>query len=453
MNCPDVPRQPRFTAVSLRFHDTMRLLLFLYFLCAFGMSRAQSRFENDFRDSTLRVDYIFSGNAHSQSIALGDLHKGRGWAGRRVNLDKLPLEGNGQITMRSAEDGRIIYRTSFSSLFQEWQTTEEASMLHKAFENVFQLPMPRKDANLTITLFDTRRRVCATLTHRVRVDDILIRPVSSSPTPLHRYLHRGGSRNECIDIAIVAEGYTTEEQETFFRHAQTAADELLKYAPFSEHRKRINIIGVALDSKESGVSIPHQGIWKETALLSHFDTFYSNRYLTTLHIKRLHDFLSGIPYEHIIILANTDNYGGGGIYNSYTLASARHPAFQPVVVHEFGHSFGGLADEYFYDDQHEEFYFPEIEPWEPNITTLADFSKKWKDLLPLSTPIPTPSVGLDNNDTRHIGVYEGGGYRSKGVFRAFQNCRMRTNDVPDFCLVCRRSLDKLIRFHTEESSH
>lgn len=423
--------------------------LFLTFISTLFVA-AQSPFEDKFQNSTLRVDYSFMGNHQHQCIALEELRSVEGWSGRRVNLDSLPLKGNGQITMRDATTQQVIYTTSFSSLFQEWQTTEEATQLSKAFENVFQLPMPKKDADVTVTLFDTRQRVSAQFTHRVKVGDILIRPVSLKHLPDHRMLRKGGNHQNCIDIAIVAEGYTVQEREQFYAHAQMAADEILNNPPFCDFRDRINIIGVALNSRESGVSIPGKGIWKETALKSNFDTFYSERYLTTLHLKELNDSLAGLPYEHIVILANTDNYGGGGIYNSYTLAAARHATFLPVVVHEFGHSFGDLADEYYYDDQYEQFYFPDVEPWEQNITTLQDFSSKWKDLLPENTPVPTPTAGIPENDMQRIGVYEGGGYQSKGVFRGYRDCRMRTNGVPGFCKVCRRALERLIRFYTED---
>ena len=137
------------------------------------------------------------------------------------------------------------------------------------------------------------------------------------------------------------------------------------------------------------MSIPSEGDWKDTALGASFSTFYSDRYLTTLHLNKLHDVLSALPYEHIIILANTDNYGGGGIYNSYTLTTAHHPLFRPVVVHEFGHSFAGLADEYYYDDQYVDQYYPQVEPWEQNITTLRDFSSKWPDMLPPGAAVPS----------------------------------------------------------------
>lgn len=423
------------------------LLLLPFLFVVWG--HAQSHFERDFLNATLRVDYTFSGDATQQHIALDELRKSEGWAGRRVNLDTLLLKGNGQIIMRSARDGRTLYKQSFSTLFQEWQTTEEAQHTQRSFQNVFQLPMPREDADVSVTLFDTRQEVTGNFTHRVRVRDILIRPLAPATTTPHRYLHRGASPEKAIDIAIVAEGYTSKEQKHFYKDAQIAADELLRYAPFSAYRDRFNIVAVAAPSQESGVSIPGKGIWKHTILSSHFDTFYSERYLTTLQLKQLNDVLAGIPYEHIIVLANTANYGGGGIYNSYTLAAAHHPAFKPVVVHEFGHSFAGLADEYFYPQEEMNFYHQGIEPWEQNITTLAQFSEKWQDLLPQGTPVPTSSQGLSLTDTERIGVYEGAGYRSKGVYRAFQDCRMRTNETPDFCRVCHRALERLIRYYTE----
>lgn len=424
---------------------------FLLLLCSFLSSTAwcTNQFERDFLNSTLRVDYIFSGDAHHQHIALDELRKGGAWAGRRVNLDTLLLKGNGQITMRDAESGRVIYRHSFSSLFQEWQTTEEAQSTQRSFENCFQLPMPRKDVDITLTLFDMKQQPTGLFKHRVRVNDILIRPIASSLAVPHRYLHKGGESSSSIDIAILAEGYKSSERELFYKDAQIAAEELLRYSPFSSYRDRINIVAVATESLESGVSIPGKNVWRQTAFSSHFDTFYSDRYLTTLHLKQLNDALAGIAYEHIIILANTENYGGGGIYNSYTLAAAHHPAFKPVVVHEFGHSFAGLADEYFYLGQEMDFYHPEVEPWEQNITTLAHFSQKWQDLLPPNTAIPTSTVGIPANDTKIIGVFEGAGYKAKGVYRAFQDCRMRTNDTPDFCKVCHRAIDRLIRYYTE----
>jgi hypothetical protein len=201
--------------------------------------------------------------------------------------------------------------------------------------------------------------------------------------------------------------------------------------------------------------VPRKNSWKDTAVGSHFDTFYSNRYLTTLHLFRLHDILAGIPYEHIIILANTATYGGGGIYNSYTLTTAHHSGFRPVVVHEFGHSFAGLADEYFYDDQYEEQYYPDTEPWEQNITTMKDFSSKWEDMVGKKFSNQKSSIdwkGKKKNPGKiTVGTYEGGGYQSKGVWRGSLDCRMNTNSYPAFCPVCQRAISRMIEFYTEET--
>ena len=385
-------------------------------------------------DRTLRVDYIFSGTDSTASIAVASLSSFDTWAGRRVNMDKVPLRGNGQICMSDAASGKVLYRMSFSTLFQEWQATEEATRVTRAFENVFLLPMPAGPVNITVELFDFKGARAASLTHPVDPSDILIRPIGTEP-PRTVDIHRGGSPAECIDIVMVPEGYDASEMEEFLDDCRAAWQSFLGHEPFGSMRDRFNVIAAIIPSEDSGVSVPREGKWKDTALKSHFDTFYSDRYLTTLHLSGLHDLLAGLPYEHILILANSTNYGGGGIYNSYELTAAHHAQFAPVVVHEFGHSFAGLADEYHYDDQFTEYYYPDAEPWEPNITTMADFNSKWADM------IGEPGVGL----------FEGGGYQSKGVWRPAANCRMNTNAHPDFCPVCRRAIATMIDFYTIEN--
>ena len=168
--------------------------------------------------------------------------------------------------------------------------------------------------------------------------------------PPPRYIPRAPPPEREPNVAILAEGYTTAEMDSFYHHAAVAVESILKHEPFKSRADDFNFVAVASPSIDSGVSVPRLGDWKKTAFSSHFSTFYSDRYLTTGNLQDVHDALAGIPYEHIIILANTPEYGGGGIYNSYTLTTARHRDFKPVVVHEFGHSFGGLADEYFYED-------------------------------------------------------------------------------------------------------
>lgn len=421
-------------------------ILFLLCLIAVASTRAQV-FADHFADKTLRVDYIFNGNASGQAICLNGLSALPTWAGRKHHLAELPLQGNGQIIMRNAASGKTIYTTSFSSLFQEWLETDEARNVTKGFENTFLLPYPLQPVEIEITLLDPRRNVRASMKHIVHPNDVLIEQKGNSHITPHKYLLHNDSPEKCIDVAILAEGYTLQEMQAFYEDADIACKSIFDHEPFKSMKKRFNVVAVASPSTDSGVSVPRLNEWKHTAFGSHFSTFYSDRYLTTSRVKAIHDALAGIPYEHIIILANTEEYGGGGIYNSYTLTTAHHPMFRPVVVHEFGHSFGGLADEYFYDnDVMTDTYPLDIEPWEQNISTQVDFAAKWKDMLSENTPVPTPAEVSENYP---IGVYEGGGYSAKGIFRPAENCRMRTNEYPAFCPVCQRALRRIIEFYTE----
>ena len=421
-------------------------ILFLLCLIAVASTRAQV-FADHFADKTLRVDYIFNGNASGQAICLNGLSALPTWAGRKHHLAELPLQGNGQIIMRNAASGKTIYTTSFSSLFQEWLETDEARNVTKGFENTFLLPYPLQPVEIEITLLDPRRNVRASMKHIVHPNDVLIEQKGNSHITPHKYLLHNDSPEKCIDVAILAEGYTLQEMQTFYEDADIACKSIFDHEPFKSMKKRFNVVAVASPSTDSGVSVPRLNEWKHTAFGSHFSTFYSDRYLTTSRVKAIHDALAGIPYEHIIILANTEEYGGGGIYNSYTLTTDHHPMFRPVVVHEFGHSFGGLADEYFYDnDVMTDTYPLDIEPWEQNISTQVDFAAKWKDMLSENTPVPTPAEVSENYP---IGVYEGGGYSAKGIFRPAENCRMRTNEYPAFCPVCQRALRRIIEFFGE----
>lgn len=404
-------------------------------------------------DYTLRLDYIFSGDATHTEISLAKMGRLEGWWGRTVNMDNLLLRGNGQIILRDSATSQVLYCTSFSTLFSEWQCTPEALHTRKAFENVYLVPMPQATAYVTVNILDKRDSITASMTHIVHPDDILIRP-AASPYTLDkcRYVHKGGDSKEAIDIAIVGEGYTKEEMDIFYRDAKETADQILSYEPFKGKADKLNFIAVPVESKESGVSIPLKGEWKQTAFSSHFSTFYSDRYLTTLHLFDLHDALASVPYEHIIILANTDNYGGGGILNSYVLTAAHNRWAMPVVVHEFGHSFAGLADEYFYDDGTDQ-YDLHTEPWEPNITTLVNFDSKWKDLVEKSGIVTKADQRLPAYRTLvesdyKVGIYEGGGYLSEGIYRPYPTCRMKDNTYPLFCPVCQRAISRMIDYQT-----
>lgn len=416
-------------------------------LCCIS-STAQD-FSQYFQDKTLRIDYIFSGTHNTQHIALDQLCVEPRWYGKRKRLAEVPVEGNGQITVRDHKTQRIIYRNSFSTLFQEWQEEPEALTTERSFENVFLVPMPKDTVDITLDLRNNRREITSKLTHQVVPTDILIRQIGYRDVTPFETIQQAKDTNNCIHLAYLAEGYRPEEMGTFIQDVKMAMEALFAHEPFKGMRDRFNIVAVKSPSQESGPSIPSKGIWHKTALSSHFDTFYSDRYLTTLHLKDLHNWLAGTPYEHIIVLVNSDKYGGGGILNSYNLTTCHQQWFKPVVVHEFGHSFAGLADEYAYESEQIPMYPHDVEPWEKNITTLADFHGKWENMIKKGTKVPTPLSKNEKVAKTKVGVFEGAGYSPKGVYRGVQDCRMRINETPEFCSVCQDALKQIIDFYTK----
>ena len=405
-------------------------------------------FDANFVDKTLRIDYTLLGNASEQHVALRDMSSTDNWWGRRVNLDNVPLKGNGDLTLYDADTHEVIYMTSFSSLFQEWITTPEAKTITKSFEFTLLVPMPQRAVLAEMVIRDNTGKE-SKLAHIIDPNDVLIRNRNNQQAAPHIYTHQGGDSKECIDVVILAEGYRIDELDTFYEDAMITTSEILSYEPFKSHKDKFNFIAVYSASADTNVSVPQDEAWRDTAVGSNFMTFYMERYLTSGEVYAMYDLATNIPCEHFIILANTATYGGGGIYNSYTLTTAHHPSFRPVVVHEFGHSFGGLGDEYFYDsaDNNDEMHSLAHEPWEPNITTLVDFDSKWADMVAEGIEIPT-AVTAERSKNYVVGVYEGGGYRSKGIFRPADVCRMRNNTAERFCPVCERALERVILHQT-----
>ncbi|MBP5713872.1 MAG: peptidase M64 [Prevotella sp.] len=410
----------------------MKKLLIITVLLISIINISAQRFEDYFDDRTLRLDYTFAGDNRQTMIYVDELVALSHWYGKRQHLSEVPLKGNGQIIVRPHDRDEVIYRHAFSTLFQEWLATDEAKHVQRSFENVILIPFPKDTVDITVELYDYHNRIAATMTHTVVPTDILIRKTGERNITPYEVLHPAADTTRCIRIAFVAEGYTADEMNLYLDHCRQAIGSLFHHEPFKSLQDRFNIIALKSASEESGTSEPSKGIWRQTVLGSHFDTFYSDRYLTTLHMKRLHDVLAGTPYEHIIILVNTEHYGGGGIFNSYNLSFTGGKRFLPVVVHEFGHSFGGLGDEYAYGDD-DPIYFADTEPWEPNLTTKATTPIKWENLI----------------KEDKAGLVEGGGYLEKGVWRGCENCRMRTNEEPEFCPVCQQALTRLIDFYTK----
>lgn len=414
------------------FRTTIQRGILLLFAACCCTSQAQD-FSTYFTDRTLRLDYSLVGNAQQQTIALDELYSLPNWWGKRIHLAETPVEGNAQVKVFSTT-GELIYKQSFSTLFQEWLSYPEAQTVNRSFEQVLLVPYPKDSVRIQVELYNNRREVMTQLSHIIHPSDILIHPIGETGVQPYRIIQQPKDSLHCVNIAFVAEGYQEHEMKTFLADVDTALVALFAHEPFKSNRDAFRIVAVESPSQDTGVSEPGNHLWRHTAVGAQFDTFYMPRYLTTLHMKQLHNTLAGIPYDHIIVLANTSHYGGGGILNFYNLSMTHHRLYKQVVVHEFGHSFAGLADEYAYENEQIPMYPHEVEPWEPNITTLVNFYSKWSDL-----------IGQDPE----AGLYEGAGYNTEGIYRPYFDCRMRTNENPEFCPVCRQAIQHVIDFYTK----
>lgn len=429
--------------MKLKFLVTISFFFFLNSLQAVD-------FASFFTQKACRIDFQLAGNNTSATAYLSRIVEEPFWGGRQHQLDKYLNLGEYRFQITDSASGKLIYVDGFSTLFFEWQTTSEAKRMSKSFENSIQFPFPKSAVRVSIekrTGFDSWQQL---MQFDFSPLDKLIARNAPLKVPVKEIL-KSQSSDKAIDIAIVAEGYTAAQQKKFFADAQKLADDLFTHEPFKRHKQRINVYAIAAPSADTNVSEPHLGAWRNTAVGAHFYTFYEPRYLTTPHVFALRNYAALVPYDAIYILANTPTYGGGGIYNFYALASAdSQRAKSHVVVHEFGHSFAGLGDEYFKEqpDVLDDMYDLKDEPWEPNITSLVNFDAKWKSDLPTGAIIPTRVT--DETKKLPIGVFEGGGYLTKGMYRPAYDCRMRTNDAKGFCPVCEKAVERMILYLTGE---
>ncbi len=423
------------------------------FISVFFFIVAMAAYGNDynhfFANKACRIDFQLTGNATSTSAFIDKIKEEPYWGGRRSNLTNFLNLGEYRFQVTDSASGKLIYTDGFSSLFFEWQTSDEAKHTAKSMEQSIQFPFPKNAVRLIIEKragFDTWTTL---LSVGFSPNDKLIARNTPVQVPVKEIL-KSTTPDKAVDIAIIAEGYTSEQQEKFFADAQKLADNLFTHEPFIRHKSKLNIYAVAAISVDSGISKPHESCWKNTAVGAHFYTFYEPRYLTSPNMFAIRNYAALVPYDAIYVLANTTSYGGGGIYNFYALASADSKrAKSEVIVHEFGHSFAGLGDEYFRDkpDALDDMYNIKEEPWEPNLTSLVRFDTKWKNDLPKGTPIPTPVT--EETKKLPIGVFEGGGYLTKDMYRPAYDCRMRTNDAKAFCPVCEKAVERMILYLTE----
>ncbi len=421
---------------------TFSLLAMLFFALTL---QSQVLFDDYFTDRTMRYDYMLAGNSTTTTVYPVAIREEPHWGGSLVNLTDPFGYGNLKYEIYDLASGTLIYSRGFCSLYQEWQTTAEAREMERTFQEVATFPFPKEKVTFVLS---TRGRDGKFS----KLFETIIDPASYFITrekpdaALATRIHGTGDPHTSLDILFIAEGYTRSEMGKFRDDVKRMGDIILSTTPYDKYRDRINIWAVEAPSQESGTDVPGEGIYVNTALSSSYYTFDVDRYLTTREIFRVNDYAAAAPHDQIIVLINSTRYGGGGVYNYYSAVTADHKLTPQVLTHEFGHGFAGLADEYYTSDvAYEEFYPLDVEPWEPNITTMVDFDSKWKELIPRSVPTPTP------NHKRYTGVtglFEGGGYSAKGIFRPSYDCRMKSNEGP-FCEVCQDAIEKMIRFYLE----
>lgn len=427
------------------FRDMRSFSAFILFFCTVS-AIAQSNFDKYFTDKVLRFDFMLAGNNQKTVVYPGSMKEEPFWAGSKNNLVDPFNYGNLKYEIFDDAGNTLIYSRGFCTLYQEWQTTAEAKIMERSFYEVATMPYPKNKIKFVLSMRERNGSFSKLYETTIDPTDYFIRKETPVKADITR-IYYAGDPHQCVDLAFVAEGYKADEMAKFREDVKKMADVLFAEKPFSDYKNKINIWAVEAISEESGTDIPGEKIYVNTALNSTFYTFDIDRYLTTTDIKTVNDFAANVPHDNIIVLINTTKYGGGGVYNYYSGTSTGHPLSDKVFIHEFGHGFAGLADEYYSSAvAYEEFYPLNVEPWEPNITTMVDFGSKWKNLIRKDIPVPTPAENKYNNVT---GLFEGGGYSAKGIFRPESDCRMKGNGPKDFCTVCRNAIKEMLDFYTK----
>lgn len=434
----------------------MKKITILFFVvAAFAASlsaEAQNvKFSKYFTDATLRIDYHRVGCRQHDTIRIVAFEQVGQWAGSQTQLLDPFDNGEYRVVVREPEKGTELYSRCYNTLFREYRDTEKGKHQEAEFEEVVRLPWPKKPVEIC---FQKRDSLQVFYTQYVYYFD----PASvqskfqgrdgQKPSVSPVKLHYSGNIHKKNDIVIIPEGYGLADTAKMLEDLQKFCQYALQQEPFASRKSDFNVWGIPLTGESAGITNPGKGIHVNSLVGSSFNTFDIDRYLMTMHLFQVHDAIGQVPCDHIIIMCNTDTYGGGAIYNFYAMSSLNKMAYA-VLPHELGHSIGGLADEY--EDEgvsYSEMHAVKCEPPEPNITTLVDFGRKWKSMLPEGTPVPTPhDKYVYPGENGKLGVYEGGGYLSKGVYRPVMHCMMR--DYAPFCPVCAQRLNDIFDLYTK----
>jgi hypothetical protein len=477
------------------------LVLFVY-----NQGRAQN--STDFTGQTMRVDFYHLGDSKEEIITLDRIYEQGPWAGSRRNLLDPFGVGRNLIKVYDALSKKLLFSRGYDGMFGEYATTEEAAKgVKRTYHETALIPYPRKPILFTVEVRDRKNQyrllfsaeidpTALTIVRETLPSGVKVIPVLKSGEPAVK-----------VDLAFIAEGYTAEEEGKFRSDLKRLTDLFLDFEPYKSSRNKFNICGVFKPSAQSGVDEPGHGSFKNTSLSASFDSFGSERYMLVEDNKTLRDIAAHTPYDALIVVANHSRYGGGGIYNSYCALTSDNQWYPYLLLHEFGHSFAGLADEYYTSQvAYNEFYPKGIEPAEANITALLDPKKlKWRDLVTPGTPVPTPweKEGFDRMDLAYqkvrqelnariakmkrenapaaevkkleeeserqsldaarqaddylrkskfqgqVGAFEGAGYASTGLYRSMADCLMFTKGTKPFCKVCEAAVRRVIAYYSD----
>ena len=450
--------------------------------------QAPPGFDELFLEKTMRVDYVHSGGLGQEILALDQVVSDGPWAGYRTRLtDDLNL-GKYLFEVIDRRTNLVIYSRGFASIYGEWETTAEAREVYRSFHESLRFPWPRRPVQVVLKVRDSENSFHQIWSTVVDPNSRFVNPADRIPAGEVWPIIESGPPSEKVDLLVIGDGYTASEVPKFRADATRLVDALFEEEPFRSRRADFNVWGLDLPSAESGVSRPRAGQFRRTPVSAEYNIFDSERYVLTYDNRALRDVASAAPYEFLEILVNEDQYGGGGIFNFQATAAADTGFAEYVFIHEFGHHFAGLADEYYTSDVAYETggaYHPE--PWEPNVTALHDPDNvKWGDLIAADTPIPTPwdKVAFETGSTAaqserrvlrderaletrvddlftaqmeretallsamlhagKVGAFQGASYEPTGLYRSEIDCIMFTRNPVGFCQVCSLAIENVI---------
>jgi hypothetical protein len=464
-------------------------------------------FADDFLDKAMRLDLYQVGDAESEMITLDRIYQEDMWPeSRTVLLDSF---GYGRYAVRvyDVASNRLIYSRGFDSMFGEYKTTAPATNgVQRVFQRSVRIPWPRRPVRFIVERRDRQNVLHPLFTQTIDPADYHISRETSAAGDFVYEALKNGPPDQKVDLVFVAEGYTSGDTEKFKADVDQFTGRLFAIEPYRSLKSSFNVRGVLRPSAEQSMDEPRQGIYKKTVLDASFNAFDTDRYMLTERNHTLREIAAEVPYDTIVVLVNSTRYGGGGIYNDYCITTVDNPRSGQVFLHEFGHSFAGLADEYYSSDvAYNDFYPKGVEPLEPNITALLDPERlKWKDLVSPGITIPTEygkekidALQAERQKTRQaisremdeakkgkapgvqikaleqkleaadkavaakidevrkqyasledkVGAFEGAGYASKGLYRPMMYCLMISSPKNEFCLVCQGAITRMIQYY------